>query len=430
VNRFLNQFILGNALTVLRQMPENSVQCCVTSPPYWGLRDYQVEGQLGSEESPEEYITKMVEVFGEVRRVLRADGTLWLNIGDSYNAAGRKGHGTRLGYKQSTNRASAAGTDWPRPSAENLKEKDLVGIPWLLAFALRADGWFLRQDIIWNKPNAMPESVKDRCTKCHEYLFLLSKSKRYYYNADAIKEPASHDTHARYARGRGDSHKYADGGPGNQTIARSLDHMLKPAGWHNSELFEGQWPGKPHLPDNYEGSLPGRNAGPGQDRGYRNDRTASPKVESRDRRDRASASYRMGREPGWRKRAPGVTPKSAVPGSGIKANESFHEAIGDLVDTRNKRSVWSIPSEGFSDAHFATFPKALVTPCIQAGSRIGDVVIDPFAGTFTTAIVARNLGRNFVMIELSPEYLEMGTRRYKRETAQLTFLSGARQCGI
>ena len=134
----------------------------------------------------------------------------------------------------------------------------------------------------------------------------------------------------------------------------------------------------------------------------------------------------MGREPGWRKRAPGVTPKSAVPGTGIKANESFHEAIGDLVDTRNKRSVWSITSEGFSGAHFATFPKALVTPCILAGSRVGDVVIDPFAGTFTTAIVAKNLGRNYVMIEISPAYVEMGKKRFKKDTAQLTFLSGAR----
>jgi DNA modification methylase len=409
---------------------------CVTSPPYWGLRDYEVEGQIGLEKTPEEYVARMVEVFREVGRILKPHGTLWLNIGDAYSGSwgnyhpnsppGK--HGQRLKENARWNRPAYDSQKFLPPTANcpNLKPKDLVGMPWMLAFALRSDGWWLRQDIIWHKPNAMPESVKDRCTKAHEYLFLLSKSEHYFYDWETIKEPASLDSHARYARGRSNSHKYADGGPGNQTIARSLDHMLKPAGWHNSELYEGQWPGKPHLPDNYNGSLPGGNGGPGQDRRSRNDRTASPKVESRDVRDRASASYRMGREPGWRKRAPGVTPKSAVPGSGIKANESFHEAIGGLVDVRNKRSVWSIPSEGFSGAHFATFPKALVTPCILAGSRVGDVVIDPFAGTFTTAIVAKNLGRSYVMIEISPAYVEMGKKRFKKETAQLTFLSGAR----
>jgi site-specific DNA-methyltransferase (cytosine-N4-specific) len=312
-----------------------------------------------------------------------------------------------------------------------MKRKDLVGIPFMLALALRADGWYLRQTVIWHKPDCMPESVKDRCTTAHEYLFMFSKSPRYYYDWNAIKEPASLDTHARYARGRSDNHKYAQGGPGNQTIARTLAHMKnRPAGWHNSPRYKGQFPQcpapGPQLPISYKSSLPGRKDGPGQDRRSQNDRC--PKEIVRDERDRGSASSRMGRGPGWRKRerAAGQTPKSAPAGSGIKANESFHSAIGDIVDSRNKRSVWSIPSEGFSEAHFATFPQKLVEPCILAGSREGDVVLDPFGGAFTTAIVAHNLGRDFVMIELSPAYIKMGIARYKRETAQLNFITSQR----
>lgn len=181
--------LTGCCLSVLASLPDQSANCCVTSPPYWGLRDYGQEGQLGLESTPEEYIARMVEVFQEVRRVLRDDGTLWINVGDSYNAAGRSGHG-RVGAKQATNRASAAEADHVRPSDPSLKPKDLVGIPWMLAFALRADGWFLRSEIIWHKVNAFPESVADRPTKAHETIFLLSKSLRYYYDHEAIREPA------------------------------------------------------------------------------------------------------------------------------------------------------------------------------------------------------------------------------------------------
>jgi DNA modification methylase len=178
----------GDCREVLKRIPDSSVHCAVTSPPYFGLRDYGKDGQIGLESTPDEYVENMVEVFREVRRVLRDDGTLWLNLGDSYNAAGRSGHGTRQGYKQGTNRASATATDTCRPSVDYLKPKDLIGIPWRVAFALQADGWYLRQDIIWHKPNPMPESVTDRCTKAHEYLFLLSKSERYHFDAAAIKE--------------------------------------------------------------------------------------------------------------------------------------------------------------------------------------------------------------------------------------------------
>lgn len=179
----------GDNRATLLTLPDQSVQTCITSPPYFGLRDYGMAAQIGLEPTPERFIAGLVEVFRLVRRVLKDDGTLWVNIADSYNAAGRSGHGSRQGPKQRTNRASGANLDTARPNAPDLKKKDLIGIPWMLAFALRADGWHLRQDIIWAKPNPMPESVKDRCTKSHEYIFLFSKGPRYYYNADAIQEP-------------------------------------------------------------------------------------------------------------------------------------------------------------------------------------------------------------------------------------------------
>ena len=187
------RLLTGDCRQRLRDLTDGSVNCCVTSPPYFGLRDYGASGQVGLEETPDAYVDELVAIFREVRRVLRDDGTIWLNIGDSYNAAGRTGHGTRVGFKQGTNRASAAGADHCRPSVDGLKPKDLIGIPWMLAFALRADGWYLRSHIVWHKPNPMPESVTDRPTSAHESLFLLSKSEHYYYDADAIREPCSVD---------------------------------------------------------------------------------------------------------------------------------------------------------------------------------------------------------------------------------------------
>ena len=212
------RILIGDALTRLRDLPNESVHCCVTSPPYWGLRDYGVEGQIGLEPSQEAYVARIVAVFAEVRRVLRPDGTCWVNLGDSYNAAGRVGHGTRIGYKQGTSRASACGEDSPRPSAVGLKPKDLVGIPWRVAFALQADGWWLRSDIIWHKPNPMPESVTDRPTKAHEYVFLLTKSERYAYDADAIAEidtgrnPGNVSHNGTTAYESGDDHHRTKGG--------------------------------------------------------------------------------------------------------------------------------------------------------------------------------------------------------------------------
>ena len=188
----LNKIYNMDCLEGLKQLPDNSINCCVTSPPYWGLRDYGVEGQLGLESTPEEYVAKMVEVFREVKRVLRDDGTLWLNLGDSYagNCSQASNNG-RAGFGNARERLV-------NRKGEGLKPKDLVGIPWMVAFALRADGWYLRSDIIWYKPNTMPESVRDRPTKAHEYIFLLTKSKRYYYDNEAIKEDAKPESEKRY----------------------------------------------------------------------------------------------------------------------------------------------------------------------------------------------------------------------------------------
>ena len=302
----MNKIEFGDCRETMRRWASEGVkvQTCVTSPPYFGLRDYGHDGQIGLEQTPEEYIAAMVEVFRCVRDVLSDDGTLWLNIGDSYNAAGRTGHGTRIGYKQGTNRASAEGHDKCRPTVGNLKPKDLIGIPWMLAFALRADGWYLRQDVIWSKPNPMPESVRDRCTKAHEYIFLLSKSERYFYDSEASKEPAV----------------------GGQT-------------------------GK-------------------------------------------AASFK--RE--------GSKREQTIPNQGYGTHRPDREDVAYNGETRNRRSVWTVATRPYKGAHFATFPPALIEPCILAGSRPGDIVLDPFMGSGTTAAVALQQGRQYLGCELNPDY--------------------------
>src|SRR5690606_34431393 len=277
----------GDALSVLKTMPDKSINTCVTSPPYWGLRDYGVDGQLGLEPTPEEYVANLVEVFREVKRALRDDGTLWLNLGDSYasvHTGGQKSPKSTVG----SNMPGVQEIRQPKanPQEYGLKDKDLVGIPWRVAFALQADGWYLRSDIIWHKPNAMPESVTDRPTKAHEYIFLLSKSPKYYYDYEAIKEPAAYD-------GRKDT------------------------------LLKG-----------------------------------SPKYE-----------------------------KCGVPGQvahlmAAKGHERWKKnERGEYV--RNKRSVWTVPTKPFPEAHFAVYPPDLITPCILAGCPVGGTVLDPFAGSGT-----------------------------------------------
>ena len=263
-----------DVLEGLRTLPDNSVNCCVTSPPYWGLRDYGHQGQIGLEDTPQEYVTRMVEVFREVRRVLRDDGTLWLNLGDSY-----------------------------------CKQKELLGIPWKVAFALQEDGWFLRQDIIWHKPNPMPESVTDRCTKAHEYIFLMTKNSKYYYDNDSIKEKS---------------------------------------------------------------------------------------VTTVNRKTLPTDEYKAGKTPSE------VTGKMTNRGG-----KSLAYAYPNGIPFRNKRSVWTVTTKPFKGAHFAVMPQDLVEPCVKAGCPEGGVVLDPFAGSGTTLVVASKLNRSAIGIELNPDYVSI-----------------------
>ncbi len=411
---------VGDCLDVLRALPDGSVDCCVTSPPYWGLRDYGTEGQMGLEASPAVYVAAMIAVFGEVRRVLADHGTLWLNLGDSYTSGDRNGHGTRIGAKQGTNRASTEGHDNVRPlMPPDLKPKDLVGIPWRVAFALQADGWYLRSDIIWAKPNPMPESVTDRPTKAHEYVFLLSKGPRYFFDQEAVREPASWE---RW---------------GDQTTPK----------------YNGTDTGSGWIKPRTKADLQARSAG--------------------NRREfRGGGKYTQGQSFDNTGEVPNGTPgNDGVPPSG-----------------RNVRSVWSIATQPYADAHFATFPEELPRRCILAGcpewvcgtcgkarerivERAANVhpgsshdhtedltgpgaqrhangipagtimrerheagrnaetvgwsdcghndyrpgtVLDPFFGSGTTGLVARKHGRRTIGIELSPDYAQMAARRLQQ----------------
>lgn len=359
--------ILGDCREKLAELPADSVHCCVTSPPYFGLRDYGVDGQMGLEATPDQFVAGMVEVFREVRRVLRPDGTLWLNIGDSYAGSGRGGYpggksgldgstegqdetrkarGSQLaaGFHEKQRLAGTVSRAWcPPPSG--FKQKDLIGIPWMLAFALRADGWWLRQDIIWSKPNPMPESVTDRCTKAHEYLFLLSKSERYWYDADAIAE-----------------------GMASSSIERLSQSTL--AAQAGSER------------------VPGKTNG---------------------------AMKAVGR-------LRGLPPRHAQ-----YADSSDQSGLDDVErgGRRNKRSVWNVATQPFKEAHFATFPPALVEPCILAGCPVGGTVLDPFGGAGTTGLVAQGLGRSATLIELNPEYAAMAERRIRNGNVGLPLGSAA-----
>lgn len=349
---WLNKTHVGDCRGLVRQMVADGVrvQCVVTSPPYWGLRDYSAAGQFGLERTWIRHVARMRGVFRRVRELLADDGTLWMNYGDSY--AGAPG-GWQGKNGQRASRTFTARIDLPK-RGNGLKPKDLVGMPWRVALALQDDGWWLRSDIIWHKSNPMPESVTDRPTKAHEYIFLLAKAEQYYYDLHALTEPSSAETHARAARGRSDSHKWADGGPGNQTIAK-----VSPSA----------------------GRKPGVNPKAAKDAGR----------EEQGLRD----STRFGRGAGWRN----------------KQNESFAAAVVDVVAMRNARTVWTIPTQPFPGAHFATFPEALVARCILAGSRPGDTVFDPFMGSGTVGKVATDLGRNFIGCELNQKYVDLHDMR-------------------
>jgi DNA modification methylase len=315
----INQIYCMDNRVGLKMLDDNSINCCITSPPYWGLRDYGVEGQIGLEKTPEEYVAKMVEIFREVRRVLRKDGTLWLNLGDSYAGSGKGAWDNKEVQKE----IYVPDKDSPqcklKKVPQGLKPKDLVGIPWMVAFALRADGWYLRQDIIWHKPNAMPESVTDRCTKAHEYIFLLSKSQHYYYDHEAIKETAKN---------------------ANKTIS-------------------------------------------------------------------------LGEKSFSKRQAKGV----GVEPSGNGRSDNY-----TVKEYRNKRSVWTVATQPFKEAHFATFPEKLIEPCILAGCPAGGIVLDPFMGAGTTAVVAWKHNRNYIGFELNPDYVEIAEKRLAGTVQQVSVI--------
>lgn len=299
VTKITNSILCGDALETLKRLPEQSVQMCVTSPPYYGLRNYGIDGQIGLEESPSDYIEKLVQVFREVRRVLKDDGTLWLNLGDSYAGSGKGGQSEE---KRSVHWQPTYTNKWHIPGG--FKQKDLMMIPARVAMALQSDGWYLRSDIVWSKGNAMPESVIDRPTKSYEHLFLLAKSQQYYYDIDAIREPLITSSNVR--------------------------DRAKEGGWASGAL---------------------------------------------------------------------LTPI----GEGLR---EWNHPNG-----RNKRDVWTVNTQPCPEAHFAVMPAKLVEPCILAGSRTGDIVLDPFMGAGTVAMVALQHNRQYIGIELNPEYIQIANKR-------------------
>ncbi|KKM06291.1 hypothetical protein LCGC14_1745420 [marine sediment metagenome] len=344
----------------LKKLKDQSVNCCVTSPPYWGLRDYGHEDQLGLEKTPEEYVEKIVQIFREVKRVLKDDGTLWLNLSDSYagSGKGRLSDGSHsIGGLQDTNKGSNKGKIL-KLNALNYKPKDLVGIPWMTAFALRADDWYLRQDIIWHKPNPMPESVTDRCTKSHEYIFLMSKSKKYYYDQESIKTSLADSTILR--------------------LGQNIDNQN----------------GSNRVPGKTNGTMKAVRFGGNKAEGY------GTRIHSgKEYKPRKGYSHR------------GTGDKK------LSTHSGNYAADGSLIGggMANKRSVWTVTTKPFKEAHFATFPEKLIVDCIKAGCPEGGIVLDPFAGAFTTPLVARKLNRNFMAIELNSSYIKIGKNRLYKE---------------
>ncbi|GAB3701272.1 hypothetical protein GCM10027592_29200 [Spirosoma flavus] len=421
---FVNTIINENCLTGLGKLPDSIANCCVTSPPYFALRDYSNEEQIGLEDTPEQYIQKLVEVFRQVRRVLKSDGTLWLNIGDSYwGGKGKSGQSYSAEYQNERYNAGRSfngahhqigGINQTRPTDRKhslYKPKDLIGIPWRLAFALQADGWYLRQDIIWHKPNPMPESVVDRCTKSHEYLFLLSKSAKYYYDAEAIKEPVTASTIARLDQDL-ESQAGSNRIPGKTNgpmkavgVRPQLKRAIELANQHGLTDAHFDAIRSVGLSDAGQSKLLQSGAGKNSEEVIRLAEEAKAALGGY-YREFVSAPKKSGnkeRKPGSERGCPensGSNVCSSIPWEGI---------------TRNKRSVWTVATKPFKDAHFATFPPELIIDCIKAGSPPGGLILDPFMGAGTTAMVARKLGRNYLGYELNPDYIQIAQRRLHGE---------------
>lgn len=404
------RILQGDCREVLDTLEAESVHCCVTSPPYWGLRSYLPDGhsnkhlEIGSEPTLQEWVDTMVLVFRKVRRVLRPDGVLLLNLGDAYagsrcggagwpgstlagsqpdhSAQARRHQGFTADHKNASAVAKRSMTKSARcddaliPRSDvavaGLKPKDLMGQPWRVAFALQADGWWLRQEIIWHKPNPMPESVRDRCTKAHEHVFLLSKSEQYFWDFDAMQEPVSTSTHARLSQDV-ENQRGSDRAHGGAKTMKAV----------------------------------GRGTGVGFGHGY--DRNPKPRFVSggNDGGYADGKSERMGREPGWR--------KSSEAQEGTKNNSSFDAAMAVMPSTRNSRSVWTIPTHGFKGAHFATFPPALAEKCIRAGCPEGGTTLDPFGGSGTVGLECDRQHKSAILIDLDERNVPMAHDRIQSD---------------
>jgi DNA modification methylase len=339
------QILTGDALTVLKTLPNESVRCCITSPPYWCLRSYGDDPrELGQEASPDGYVANLVTVLEEVQRVLAVSGTLWLVIGDSYAVSGMGGDPTESKFrKQATNAGSLiAGRKCPI----GFKPKDLVGIPWLVAFALRNVGWYLREDIIWHKANCMPESVRDRCTRSHEYIFHFSKSAHYYHDGDAIKEPCVYDVDAT-----GTAARKARQHEGNKLLPSAERNGIRPAGYKDMRKFAGK-------------------------NGHRD-------------KQRGHSRRHQGCNDRWDKM----------------------EREEQCTGMRNKRSVWRVAPAQYREAHFATFPTALIEPMILASTKPGETILDCFGGSGTVGETALKHGRSAILIDLYKKHEYMAKRR-------------------
>ena len=400
------ELLQGDCTKVLATLPDASVQCCVTSPPYWGLRDYGADSQLGLEATPEEYVANMVAVFREVRRVLRDDGTLWLNLGDSYASIGHKK--SNSGYGTSGLSGGIAQKHFPLSHENNgdgLKNKDLVGIPWRVAFALQADGWWLRQDIIWHKPNPMPESVTDRCTKAHEYIFLLTKSAKYFYDSEAVKERGAMvagDSAGSSQRDTQETHGLGGGNSGINLAKQKLATELQEKGYSTrnkrsvwtvtTKPFRGA-----HFatfpPDLIEPCILAGTSENGQ----------CPKCGKSWKRIMekigVSTYEKMGGKNGGYKKM---------------RDESMRRGETGVGDTRdsNGNIVW-----------YEATPKKFVgwqPDCACGLDPIASVVLDPFSGAGTTGLVAVQHGRRYIGIELNPDYLEMSRKRIQLARDSIT----------